>query len=145
VYRHALDRAQQGLPADASVLAELDLISHRGSSTGFFYQKDRTTDANGALAGYPLRNGTQELRMMALVEEVREDTLVARATNPIRTSDLLLTMNPAFGDGELVDFTLTVDGEVRELVRPTERFKLKTNGPALGGVGPYSLLLCRNQ
>lgn len=141
VYRHALDRAQEGLPADPAVLAELALISHRGATTGFYYQDDRTSDAHGALSGYPLRNGTQERRMVALVEAVRGNVLVARATNPVRQGAVLLTMNPGGGYGELRRFTLTVDGEVRTLVRPTERFELQSDDPALAGLGTRSLLL----
>ena len=141
VYRHALDRARQGLPADPAVLSELDRISHRGYTTGFYYQTDRASDAEGELTGYPLRNGTQELLMVALVEKTDGTRLVARATNPIRQGTVLLTMNPEFGDGELHNFILTVDGEIRTLVRPTERFELQSSEPALAQVGAYSLLL----
>jgi len=141
VYRHALDRAQQGLAPDPVILATLESLSHRGSSTGFYYQKERTSDAEGSLAGYPLRNGTQEQRMLALVDAVRGNTVLARATNPIRTGTVLRTMNPGFGDGELTDYVLRVNGEARAMVRPNETFELESADLAAGNLGPYSLLL----
>jgi len=141
VYRHALDRTALGLSPDPVIVSELNKISHRGYSTGFYYQNDRASDADGALAGYPLRNGTQEQLMLALVEGVQGNTLTARATNPIRTGTRLQTMNPGFGDGELSHFTLRVDGEVRSMVRPTERFELQSDDDAMTRVVACSLLL----
>jgi len=140
-YRHALDRARQGLAPDEAVLADLGTLSHRGETTGFYYQRDRRTDAEGALTGYPLRNGTQERMMIALIDEVRGHTVTARATNPVRRSAVLRTMNPGFPDGELHNFRLVVDGEDRDLVRPNEAFELVSEDPAVAGLGPYSILL----
>jgi putative protease len=140
-YRRALDRAAAGLPPDPSVVSDLQKLSHRGSTTGFYYQKDRSTDAGGELAGYPLRNGTQQQRMVALVDEVGPGFLIGRATNPIRGGTVLETLNPRADGNELRDFTLTVDGEPRQLVRPNERFTLAGESAALGAVGAYSLLL----
>lgn len=140
-YRHCLDRAARGESADPGVLADLGRISHRDSSTGFYYQKDRAGDAEGALSGYPLRNGTQDQLMLALVESVQGRTLVAKAMNPVRRESVIQTMNPGFGDGELRSFVLRVDGEIRSMVRPTERFELESDDPALQAVGAYSLLL----
>ena len=79
--------------------------------------------------------------MLALVEEVRGNTLVAKAMNPVRNDgSVLLTKNPRFGDGELRNFVLRVDGEVRAMVRPTERFELESEDPAMGAVGSFSIL-----
>jgi len=140
-YRHALDRAVRGEGADPAVLEGLSRLSHRDASTGFYYQKDRAGDADRALAGYPLRNGTQEQLMLALVDEVSGNTLRGRATNPIRTGAVLKTLNPGWGDGELTEFTLRVDGEERSLVRPTETFELTSDDPDFAALGPFSLLL----
>lgn len=143
VYRHALDRARQGLPADPEVLAELGKIAQRDPSTGFYYQKDRAGDSDGALAGFPMRNGTQEELMVALVEAAGAGRLAGRAMNPIRVGTVLRTLNPGFGDGELRSFALTVEGEARDLVRPNERFELTSDDPAMAGVGEYSILLTK--
>lgn len=140
-YRHCLDRAARGEPADPSILADLGRISHRDSSTGFYYRKDRTADADGALSGYPLRNGTQEQLLLALVESVEGNTLVARAKNPIRSGSVIQTMNPEFGDGELRNYVLKVEGEVRLQVNPTEWFELESDDAALLAMGPHSILL----
>ena len=142
VYRHALDRAEAGLGPDLQILAQLDEISHRDYTTGFYYQGGRSPDPSGNLGAQGLRNSRQEQLLLALVEEVRGNTLVAKAMNPVRNDgSVLLTKNPKFGDGELREFTLKVDGEVRDMVRPTERFELVSDELALGAMGAYSLLV----
>ena len=141
VYRHALDCALRGEESDPVILAELQRISHRAYSTGFYYQKDRASDAEGSLSGYPRRNGTQEQLMLALVEKVEGNTLTGRAMNPLRSGTTIQTMNPNFGDGTLRNFTLRVGGEVREMVRPTESFELQCDDEAMSAMGPLSLLL----
>ena len=140
VYRHALDRARQGLAPDDEILAELERISHREYTTGFYYQKGREPDSTGALSGQSLRNSTQDQLLLAQIDRVGT-TIAGRALNPIRQNTPLQTRNPGFGDGVLQNYVLRVGGEVRDLVRPTECFELESPDPALQAMAPYSLLL----
>ncbi|MEI8095977.1 MAG: peptidase U32 family protein [Spirochaetales bacterium] len=145
VYRHALDRAARGLSPDPVVLAELNAFSHREYSTGFYYQPGRGPQTTEALAADANRVSRQERLLIAVVEEVRDNGLggsvvVAKAMNPVRVGTTLTTMTPGGADGELRDFTLSVGGEARELVRPTERFELEAESGA-SGLKPSSFLL----
>jgi len=151
VYRHALDQAARGLSPDPTVLAKLNDFSHREYSTGFYYQSGRSPQTTDALAADANRVSRQEKLLLAIVEEVRtgpngSSVVLAKAMNPVRGTDLcpgteLHTMNPGFGDGVLGDYTLSVDGEPRQLVRPTERFELTSASDAMRGLKRYSFLL----
>lgn len=142
VYRHALDRARQGLAPDPAVLEDLNTFSHREYTTGFFFQEDRGTNTDGALSADPKKGAYTEHLLLAAVEAVEEGRVTARALNPVRNDGRTLrVLNPGAEDGELHHFTLTVDGEVRAMVRPTERFELTTADPDGALLRPYSILI----
>jgi putative protease len=124
VYRHALDRAKLGLAPDPAVLADLNRFSHREYSTGFYYQSGRGRQDSSSLTADSHGASRQEQLMLAVVEKVEGNVITAKAMNPVRTGCRLTTMSPASPDGTLQNYTLTVDGELRQLVRPTERFEL---------------------
>lgn len=126
VYRHALDRAVSGLPPDDSVLAELDLLSRREYTTGFYFQSDRKSDADGQLRGQPHRNGLQDRRLLGLVETVEAGQAWCRALNTLREGQPLIVLNPQRPDQKLTAYELWVEDERRSMVRIGERFTLRS-------------------
>jgi putative protease len=142
VYRHALDRAREGLDPDPAVLRWLEVFHHREYTTGFYYQDERFANTDGALSADPKKAAYTEHRFLSVVEGVEGGRVTGRAINPVRNDGRrLATLNPGHPDGLLSDFALSVEGEPRALVRPGERFVLETEPSAAAGLGPMSLLL----
>ncbi len=141
VYRHALDRAMAAQVPDEAVLAELQLLSRREYTTGFYFQTDRKTDADGQLRGQPHRNSLQDRRLLALVEGLEAGEAVCRALNTLREGQNVLAMNPGRADQGLTADELFVEGERRAMVRIGERFILRRSGEAESVLEEFGILL----
>ena len=131
-YRHAIDAAFEGKPLDPIWRDEVEHISHRHYSTGFFY-------------GQPGQH-TESSRY------VRDWQIVAKVVECDEEGNALLTLNNKFASGDVLELvgpdvrpqTLTVgelvdaeNGEVLpEVKKPQMKFKMKL--PC--AVPPLSLL-----
>jgi putative protease len=142
VYRHALDRAREGLAPDPAVLAGLDIFHHREYSTGFYFQDERFTNSDGSLSADPKKPLYTEHRFLAVVEAVEPGLVTARAINPVRNDGRRLAfVSPGGAAGLVSEFVLRVEEESRSLIRPGERFVLQADPATLGGVEALSLLI----
>ncbi|NNM53517.1 MAG: U32 family peptidase [Spirochaetales bacterium] len=141
VYRHSLDRAMAAQAPDEAVLAELQLLSRREYTTGFYFQTDRKTDADGQLRGQPHRNSLQDRRLLGLVEQREANQAVCRALNTLRKGQRVVAMNPGRADQWLTADELWVDGEQRDMVRIGERFTLHRSGQAESVLDEFGILL----
>jgi putative protease len=142
VYRHALDRAREGLAPDPAILAGLEVFHHREYTTGFYYQDERFTNTDGALSADPKKASYTEHRFLGVVEGVGVGELTARAINPIRNDGRRLAfVSPGGAGGEVSKFVLLVEGEARTMVRPGETFVLRADPVRLEGVENLSLLI----
>ena len=131
-YRHAIDAAWAGVPLDPVWRDEVEHISHRHYSTGFFY-------------GQP-GQFTEDSRY------VRDWQIVARVLECDGEGNALLTLNNKFASGDELELvgpdvrprTLTVGTltdaetgeELAEVRKPQMKFKMKLPCP----VPPLSLL-----
>lgn len=141
VYRHALDRALVAQAPDLEVLEELQLLSRREYSTGFYFQTDRKTDADGQLRGQPHRNSLQDRRLLGLVERLEANDAVCRALNTLREGQTIVAMNPHRADQWLTADELWVDGERRAIVRIGEKFSLRCSGQTESALEEFGILL----
>ena len=130
-YRHAIDAAQAGQPLDPVWRDEVEHISHRHYSTGFFY-------------GQP-GQFTEDSRY------IRNWQIVAKVESCDEEGNALLSLNNKFAKGDQLELVgpdvrpvaLTVDGlwdeenaPVDEVRKPQMKFKMKLPRP----VPPLSLL-----
>ena len=130
-YRHAIDAAAAGLPLDPVWRDEVEHISHRHYSTGFYY-------------GQP-GQFTQDARY------IRDWQIVAKVLSCDSEGNALLTLNNKFARGDLLelvgpdvrpvsfsaeDLRDEEDQPLDEVRRPQMRFRLKLPRPA----PPLSLL-----
>lgn len=130
-YRHAIDAAQAGQPLDPVWRDEVEHISHRHYSTGFFY-------------GQP-GQFTEDSRY------IRNWQIVAKVESCDEEGNALLSLNNKFAKGDQLELVgpdvrpvaLTVDGlwdeenaPVDEVRKPQMKFKMKLHRP----VPPLSLL-----
>lgn len=130
-YRHAIDAAAAGLPLDPVWRDEVEHISHRHYSTGFYY-------------GQP-GQFTQDARY------IRDWQIVAKVLSCDSEGNALLTLNNKFARGDLLelvgpdvrpvsfsaeDLRDEEDQPLDEVRRPQMRFRLRLPRP----VPPLSLL-----
>ena len=130
-YRHAIDAAAAGLPLDPVWRDEVEHISHRHYSTGFYY-------------GQP-GQFTQDARY------IRDWQIVAKVLSCDGEGNALLSLNNKFARGDLLelvgpdvrpvsfsaeDLRNEEDQPLDEVRRPQMRFRLKLPRP----VPPLSLL-----
>jgi len=123
-YRHAIDAAQAGEPLDPVWRAEVDKVSHRPYSTGFYY-------------GQP-GQFTQDARY------IRDWQIVAKVLSCDGEGNALLSLNNKFARGDLLelvgpdvrpvsfsaeDLRDEEDQPLDEVRRPQMRFRLKLPGP----------------
>lgn len=123
VYRHAIDSALAGNPADPQKLDHLNQISHRIYTTGFFFgDKDDPT----ALHATPDSRYQRDYRYMGkVVQDLGNHHYQCRSVNVIDQGMKLETISPKWQDAEITDYSLIQEGETRERILPNTDFVLE--------------------
>ncbi|MPM16643.1 hypothetical protein SDC9_63024 [bioreactor metagenome] len=135
-YRHAIDAARMGMPLDAIWSSEVEKVSHRQYSTGFFYGQPGQYTEN-----------SRYIRQWQVVAQVKGCDALGNATltlhNKFAVGDELELIGPGmvpvvFSAGEITD----QDGfSIREARHPEMTFHMKLPRAA----DPLSLLrICRD-
>lgn len=132
VYRHALDRALEGKPADRKCLEELDTISHREYTTGFYFNENR------ALHPTKTSKYLKDYTFLGFVTERAGNHVVkVRAMNQVLAGKPVEVISPGFKDTTIVKYRLLRNGQETDKIQPNEEFLFETDG---GGLKPYDIL-----
>ncbi|MFN4216444.1 MAG: peptidase U32 family protein [Brevinematales bacterium] len=118
VYRHALDAFQRGEKPDQSMLEELERVSHREYTTGFYFSHNESLQVTDP--GY-----LREYTFLAYVKEVRENETICQAMNQIRSDQSIEVIFPDGRNEKLCWKYFFVRGEEKGLVQPNEEFVLR--------------------
>lgn len=133
VYRYAIDKALAGETADSDFLAELDNISHREYTTGFYFEHNRCTpDDSSNPTTYTENTGyIRKYKFLGYVIEAPDDVQLVdgqyfvRAANQTRQEWHLEIITPMRGNININNFTLIKNGEVVPLVQPNDEYILQ--------------------
>lgn len=118
VYRHTLDAFQRGEKPSLAILAELERISHREYTTGFYFPHNESLQVTDPAY-------VREYTFLAYVKEVRENETVCQAMNQVRSDQTIEVIFPGGRNERLCCEHFFVGGEKRNLVQPNEEFVLK--------------------
>jgi putative protease len=141
VYRYAIDRAAAGEKADKNFLRELDKVSHREYTTGFYFSHNRA-EATLTLSPTGDSGYIRDYRFLGYVikppNEVRleNDEAYMRASNQIRREWTLEAIKPDGKTVEIKEFRLFKNGKETELAQPNDEFVLKSKA----GLDEYDII-----
>jgi len=117
VYRHALDAILRGETPSPEILAELDKVSHREYTTGFYFPHNESLQVTNPAY-------VREHTFLGYVEENRDTEMICRSMNQIRQN---MTIEAILPDGRNIPLShprLLVKGEPTPLVQPNQVFTL---------------------
>lgn len=137
VYRHAIDRALEGKGAKAEYLEELDTVSHREYTTGFYFGEN--------LALHPTKTSKylKDYTFLGFVtEQAGKMTVQVKAMNQILAGRPIGVISPGFKDHEIRKYRMLRNGQETEKVQPNEEFILETSGKVR--LEPFSILRRRD-
>ena len=123
-YRRALDDAMAGRPFDESLLAETEKISHRGYTTGFFF------DEKGGETDQPRPVATHAF--VALVQSGGDGYAVVEMRNRFEVGDELEVLSPSDAFGKKFTVTEILDGDGNKTDRADKVqaiYRLRTDLP----------------
>jgi putative protease len=130
VYRHTLDCAQSGTPPDPAILAELDTVSHRPYTTGFYfmeneYRRDEFRTGE-SVSATDTSDYTRHYKFVGTVlENLGGGRALVRAQNQIRSGEVLDAISPRFPHAEIRGFGMLVKGTKVDIVQPNTEFTLE--------------------
>ncbi|MGC8766033.1 MAG: U32 family peptidase [Brevinematia bacterium] len=93
VYRHCIDSVIKNKPFDSSMIEELNKISHREYTTGFFFEENR-------LATHTTFKGYERSKVFLgyVMEVINENEYLIRAANQIKSGDRIEVISPDGND-----------------------------------------------
>ncbi|MCX7882267.1 MAG: U32 family peptidase [Brevinematales bacterium] len=118
VYRHALDAFLKGERPSPEILSELDKVSHREYTTGFYFPHNESLQVTDPAY-------LREYTFLAYVKEITQQDTVCQAMNQIRKDQRIEVIFPDGRNMELPQPSLVVKGEEVFRVQPNEEFVLK--------------------
>lgn len=122
VYRAALDLSRTGGIPGPELLEELNTVSHRPYTTGFYFEHNRLESLSATLDNRYIR----PTRFLAYVQDSSDPLRpVCRAANQIRREWCIEAITPSRGNIPLTDFRLIKDGQTVDLVQPNDIFTLE--------------------
>lgn len=123
VYRHCIDAALNGIQFDTSMLDELNMVSHREYTTGFFFEENRLA-THTTFKGY-LRSKV----FLGYVTEIKDKGKYSvRAANQIKSGDEIEVISPERNEILKNYSFFDIDDKSEKLViQPDEEFILKCN------------------
>lgn len=123
VYRSALDRAMEGKNPKPEILQELDTVSHREYTTGFYFGE------NLALNPTKTSKYLKDYTFLGFVmEQAGKKTVLVRAMNQILTGQPIEVITPGFKDRSLRKYRMLRNGLETGKIQPNEEFILETSG-----------------
>lgn len=131
-YRRALDDMAAGRPFDERLIEETEKVSHRGYTTGFYF------DEKGGATGEPRPRATYDFVAVA-AEDCENGTLVVEMRNRFEKGDTLEILSPTGISGmtfEVTDMTGEDGRDITVADRVCEKVRLRCGLP----VGKYDIL-----
>lgn len=123
VYRHALDRALEGKKPKPEFLEELNTVSHREYTTGFYFGE------NMALNPTKTSKYLKDFTFLGYVmEQAGKKTVQVRSMNQILAGRPLEVISPGFEDRVIRKYKLLRNGLETDKIQPNEEFILETFG-----------------
>ncbi|RJP24936.1 MAG: peptidase U32, partial [Candidatus Omnitrophota bacterium] len=133
VYRHSLDRALAGTPPDPAILAELDTVSHRPYTTGFYFNENEYRTGE-SVSATETSDYTRKYKFVGTVlENIGGGRAIVRAQNQIRSGEVLDAISPRFAHTEIRGFGMLVKGKSVDMVQPNTEFTIEC-GVELNGM-----------
>ena len=126
VYRAAIDSIRAGRPLESWIFDELNKISHRQYTTGFYFDTNVFAENESPLA--PTRGSAyvRDYKFLATVEEtLGGNRYRMRAMNQILRSNELEAIGPAPSNQLIAGFRLVKNGVETEKVQPNDEFVLE--------------------
>jgi putative protease len=124
VYRYAIDCALANQAPDLERLDELNKISHREYTTGFYLGE------NQALAAPKTNQYLRDYIFLGYVLEVLDkNSALVQAMNQIKPGSELEIVMPGFQDFVLKNYQLFKEEQAAQIIQPNEQFVLKWDGP----------------
>lgn len=121
VYRAALDLSREGRLPSESLLEELNTVSHRPYTTGFYFEHNRLESLSTTHSNKYIR----DTKFLAYVIDDSDPLRpVLRAANQIRREWNIEAITPHEDNIAIHDFRLIKKGESVDLVQPNDEFIL---------------------
>lgn len=124
VYRKCIDNIVNGLPLDLNFIEELNYVSHREYTTGFYFEENKMA-AHTTDKGY-IRN---YIFLGYIVEEIEEGKYLCKASNQINNPEELEIISPQ--DNIMLRKFYFTDLKCEKkltLIQPNEEFLLLSEG-----------------
>ncbi len=119
-YRYALDMAIQGQPSNPEKLDQLNQVSHRIYTTGFFFGDDK------ALHATPDSRYQRDYRYMGKVkEDLGNNCYFCHSVNVIKREMILETISADWKDAQISNYRLIQNEEEKDRILPNTDFILE--------------------
>jgi len=123
VYRYCIDSALKGEDVDLKILEELDKVSHREYTTGFYFKE------NESLCSTKNSSYIREYSFLGYVlKRIDNRKFLIRAMNQIKNNDSIEIIRPHFKDFVIEKYNLLKDDMIVDKVHPDEEFILEYIG-----------------
>ncbi len=117
VYRHVIDAFQRGEKPSPEILAELDRVSHREYTTGFYFPHNESLQVTDPAY-------LREYTFLAYVKETLPNGCLCQSMNQIRNTMVIEAILPD-GSNKTIDATFLLDGNETSLIQPNQEFILQ--------------------
>ncbi|OHD54798.1 MAG: hypothetical protein A2Y33_02175 [Spirochaetes bacterium GWF1_51_8] len=132
VYRHCLDRALAGNSPDPDYLAELDKVSHRPYSTGFYFLENEYRTGGSVSATETSQYVREYLFSGTVLESLGGGKALVRAQNQILAGSRLEAVTPGQPSIPIGEYRMIVNGKPVDKVQPNTEFVLECEIPLEG-------------
>ncbi|URA10927.1 peptidase U32 family protein [Thermospira aquatica] len=117
VYRHVIDTFLQGGTPSLEVLAELEKVSHREYTTGFYFPHNESLQVTNP-------HYLREYTFLAYVKETLPEGSLCQSMNQIRNTMMIEAILPQVKNILLEKKTFLLDGKETLLIQPNQEFIL---------------------
>ncbi len=123
VYRHCIDAVIKGSVVDSKILEEVNKVSHREYTTGFYFKK------NEALCSTKNSSYIREYVFLGhVIEKVDKHRVLVKAMNQIINGFPIEIVRPDFEDFTIEKYAILKEGKAVDKVHPGEEFILNYDG-----------------
>lgn len=123
VYRHCIDSVLKDKDTDAKILEEVNRVSHREYTTGFYFKE------NEALYSTKSSSYIREYIFLGyVIKKIDKYKAIVKAMNQIKTGFTIEVIRPDFEDFVIGKYSLLKDGEIVAKIQPNEEFVLEYDG-----------------
>lgn len=128
VYRNAIDNAIKGIEPDLKILSELEKVSHREYTTGFYFSE------NKALLPVTNPGYIKGCLFLGYVTEITEPGKAwARSMNRILAGEPIEVISPESPDFILEKYKLFIDGIETSVVQANTEFNIEFDASLIAG------------